>query len=85
MPKEEMLVVEGIVKEVVSGNDFLVALLNEDGTTGRDVHAFLSGKVKKNFIRVLPGDRVKMEMSMYDLTKGRIVYRQTNQSSPRNA
>lgn len=83
MPKEEMLIVEGIVVEVVSGNDYLVALLNDDGTTGRTIHAFLSGKMKKNYIRILTGDKVKIEMSMYDLTKGRIVFRQTNQQPSR--
>lgn len=76
---------EGVVTEVVSGNDYVVTLIGEDGAPERKIHAFLSGKMKKNFIRILPGDKVKIEMSMYDLTKGRIVFRQTNQQPTHRA
>ena len=70
MPKEDAIEVEGIVVEPLPNAMFRVELDN-----GHKVLAHISGKMRKNFIRILRGDRVLVELSAYDLTKGRIVYR----------
>lgn len=62
--------IEGMVSEVLSNARFRVELEN-----GHEVLTYLSGKMRQHYIRVLAGDRVKVEMSPYDLTKGRITYR----------
>ena len=62
--------VEGIVKEILPGGNFKVELEN-----GHIILAHVSGKIGMNYIRILPGDKVTVEMSPYDLTKGRITYR----------
>lgn len=67
---KEAIEVEGEVREALPNTTFTVELAN-----GHNVLAYLSGKVRKNFIRVLPGDRVLVELSPYDLTRGRITYR----------
>ena len=69
MPKEEAIQVEANV-ETPSNAMFRVELDNK-----HRVLAHISGKMRKNFIRILPGDRVLVELSPYDLTRGRIVYR----------
>jgi translation initiation factor IF-1 len=71
MAKEEAIEVEGRVKEALANTQFRVEL---DGGLG-EVIAHVAGKMRKNFIRIIPGDRVKVEISPYDLTRGRIVYR----------
>lgn len=68
--KEDKLEVEGTVVEALPNTQFLVELEN-----GHRVLAYLSGKMRKYYIRILLGDRVKVEMSMYDPTRGRIIYR----------
>ena len=68
--QKEAIEVEGKVKESLPNASFRVELAN-----GHDVLAYVSGKLKLNFIRVLPGDRVLVELSPYDLTRGRITYR----------
>ena len=70
MAKEDIIEVEGIVKESLPNALFRVELEN-----GHIVLAHISGKIRMHFIRILPGDKVKLEMSPYDLTKGRITYR----------
>ncbi len=70
MKKEEAVEVEGTVIEPLPNAMFRVELKN-----GHKVLAHISGKMRMNFIRILPGDRVKLEMSPYDLTRGRITYR----------
>jgi translation initiation factor IF-1 len=70
MPKEEAIEVEGTVVEPLPNAMFRVELKN-----GHRVLAHISGKMRMHFIRILPGDTVKMELSPYDLTRGRIVYR----------
>lgn len=70
MPKEDAIEVEGIVIEPLPNAMFKVELDN-----GHKVLAHISGKMRKNFIRILRGDRVLVELSTYDLTKGRIIYR----------
>lgn len=71
--KKEAIAVEGRVTEALRNATFRVELAN-----GHLVLAYLSGKIKKNYIRVLPGDRVLVELSPYDLGRGRISYRFTN-------
>ena len=70
MSKEDVLELEGIVKEVLPNATFVVELQN-----GHQIHAHISGKLRMNFIRILAGDKVTVEMSPYDLTKGRITWR----------
>ena len=70
MPKEEAVQVEGIVVESLPNAMFRVKLENE-----HLVMAHVSGKMRMNFIRILPGDKVMLELSPYDLTRGRIIYR----------
>ena len=67
---EDKIVVEGMVVEALPGTQFKVRLEN-----GHEILAYLSGKMRKFYIRILLGDRVKVEMSPYDLTRGRITYR----------
>jgi translation initiation factor IF-1 len=68
--EEDKIVVEGVVIEALPGTQFKVRL-----ETGHEVLAYLSGKMRKYYIRILLGDKVRVEMSPYDLTRGRIVYR----------
>ena len=70
MSKEDVIEIEGIVVEKLPNAMFKVELEN-----GHQVLAHISGKLRKNFIRILPGDKVTMDMSPYDLTKGRITWR----------
>ncbi len=71
--KKETIAVEGRVTESLRNATFRVELAN-----GHEVMAYLSGKIKMNYIRVLPGDRVLVELSPYDLGRGRITYRFAN-------
>jgi translation initiation factor IF-1 len=70
MAKEEAITTEGVVVEVLPGTMFRVELGN-----GHGVLAHISGKMRKHFIRIVPGDKVTVEMSPYDLTKARITFR----------
>ena len=70
MAKEDIIEVEGTILESLPNAMFRVELEN-----GHKVLAHVSGKMRMHFIKILPGDKVKMELSPYDLTKGRIVYR----------
>jgi len=68
--KEEKIEMEGTVIEALPGTQFRVRLDN-----GHEILAYLSGKMRRYYIRILLGDRVRVELSAYDLTRGRIVYR----------
>ena len=70
MPKEEAIEVEAVVSETLPNAMFRVELENN-----HQVLAHISGKMRKHFIRILPGDRVLVELSPYDLSRGRIIYR----------
>ncbi len=70
MAKEDAIEVEGTVKEPLPNAMFRVML-----DSGHEVLAHISGKMRMHFIRILPGDKVKVELSPYDLTRGRITYR----------
>ena len=70
MSKKDSIEVEGAVKEALPNANFKIELAN-----GHEVLAHVSGKIRMNFIRVIPGDRVLVELSPYDLTRGRITNR----------
>ena len=70
MPKEDHIEMNGVVAETLPNTTFRVKLDN-----GHIVTAHISGRMRKNYIRILTGDKVKIEMTPYDLTKGRITYR----------
>ena len=70
MPKEETIEVEGVVIETLPNAMFRVELKN-----GHRVLSHISGRIRKHFIKIFPGDKVMVELSSYDLTRGRIVYR----------
>ncbi len=70
MVKQESIELDGTVVEALSNAMFKVELEN-----GHEITAHISGKMRMHYIKILPGDRVKLEMSPYDLTKGRIVFR----------
>ncbi|MEG0894660.1 MAG: translation initiation factor IF-1 [Oscillospiraceae bacterium] len=70
MSKQDVIEIEGTVKESLPNAMFKVELPN-----GHEILAHISGKLRMNFIRILPGDKVTIEMSPYDLTKGRITWR----------
>ncbi len=70
MGKTDTIEVEGVIRESLPNAMFKVELEN-----GHQVLAHISGKIRKHFIKILPGDRVKVELSPYDLTRGRITYR----------
>jgi len=70
MGKKDTIQVEGVVLEALPNTTFTVELDN-----GHQILAYVSGRMRKYYIRILPGDRVTVEISPYDLTKGRIVYR----------
>ena len=69
MAKEDVIEVEGVVVETLPNTNFKVELEN-----GHQILAHISGKLRMNYIKILPGDRVNVELSPYDLTHGRITY-----------
>lgn len=73
MSKEDVIEAEGVVVEVLGNSNFKVEIMNS-----HVILAYVSGKLRSNKIRILLGDKVKIEMSPYDLTKGRIVWRDKN-------
>lgn len=70
MAKEDVIEMDGIVTETLPNTMFRVELEN-----GQEILAYVSGKMRMHFIKILPGDKVTVELSPYDLTKGRITYR----------
>ena len=70
MSREDQIEVDGVIKEVLQGGMFRVLLEN-----GHEVIAYTSGKMRKHFIRIVLGDKVKVALSPYDLTKGRVIFR----------
>ena len=73
--KEEKIEVEGEVVEALPNTMFRVQLESAGGGSGHAVLATISGKMRKHYIRILPGDKVKVELSPYDLSRGRITFR----------
>ena len=80
MAKEELLELDGVVEEVLPDSRYRVTL--ENGTI---IAAYAAGRLKKNHIRILAGDRVRLELSLYDLTKGRINYRHKDERAAPSA
>ena len=70
MAKEDLIKQDGVVTEALSNANFKVRLEN-----GHNILANISGKMRMHYIRIIPGDKVSVEMSPYDLTRGRIIYR----------
>ena len=70
MAKEDVIEVEGVVVEALPNTNFKVELEN-----GHQILAHISGKLRMNYIKILPGDKVKVERSPYDLSRGRIIWR----------
>lgn len=77
MAKEELLEMQGVVMEVLPDSRFLVSLEN-----GHTLVAYTAGKMRKHHIRIIAGDKVKLELSPYDLSKGRITFRQIEGRTP---
>jgi translation initiation factor IF-1 len=71
MPKEKPLEVDGVVTEALANTRIRVPL-----ESGHNEMAHVAGRMRKNFIRIVPGDKVRVELSPYDLSKGRITYRE---------
>ena len=69
--KEEGIEMEGVVMKALANTQFIVAL-----DVGHEVMAHVAGRMRKNFIRIVPGDRVKVEVSPYDPKRGRIIFRE---------
>jgi len=70
LAKEEAIKIDGVIKETLPNATFIVVLDN-----GHEVLAHISGKMRMHFIKILPGDKVSLELSPYDLSRGRIIYR----------
>ncbi|MGB9772057.1 MAG: translation initiation factor IF-1 [Candidatus Kapaibacteriota bacterium] len=70
MPKQGMIQMDGIIEEALPNTQFIVRFEN-----GHRVLAHIAGKMRMNYIKILQGDKVRVEISPYDLTKGRIIYR----------
>ena len=73
MSKDDVIETEGVIVEALPNEEFKVKLSN-----GHVITAYISGKLRMHYIKILPGDSVKLEMSPYDLTKGRIIWRSKN-------
>ncbi len=73
MSKDDVIETEGTIVEALPNASFKVKLSN-----GHVITAYISGKLRMNYIKIIPGDNVKLEMSPYDLTKGRIIWRSKN-------
>jgi translation initiation factor IF-1 len=77
MAKEELIEMDGVVDEVLPDSRFKVTLEN-----GHQLVAYTGGKMRKNHIRILAGDKISLEMSPYDLSKGRIMFRHLEKNQP---
>jgi translation initiation factor IF-1 len=80
MAKEELIEMQGVVAEALPDSRFLVTLTN-----GHTLVAYTAGKMRKNHIRILAGDKVSLELSPYDLSKGRIMFRHIEGRAPMGA
>ncbi len=78
MAKEELIEIEGVVSELLPDGRYRVTLEN-----GHSIIAYTGGKMRKNRIRTLAGDRVTIEMTPYDMTKGRVIFRHKDESAQR--
>jgi translation initiation factor IF-1 len=72
---KQVFEIEGMVTEALPNTTFRVEISSQDGSEPKVILAHLAGRLRQHYIRIMPGDRVKMEITPYDPTKGRIVYR----------
>lgn len=75
MSKEDLVELDGIVTDVLAGSTFKVSIKSQDGTAGRTVLCYLGGKIRQNSIRIILHDQVRIAVSPYDPTRGKIIYR----------
>jgi translation initiation factor IF-1 len=75
MAKDDLVEFDGIVTDVLAGSTFKVAVKNNDGSTGHVVLCYLSGKIRQNNIRITLHDQVRIAVSPYDPSRGKIIYR----------
>lgn len=75
MSKEDLIEFNGIVTDVLAGSTFKVGVVNEDGSPGHVVLCYLGGKIRQNSIKIILHDQVRIAVSPYDPTRGKIVYR----------
>lgn len=75
LDSKQVIEVDGVVTEALPNTLFRVEIPGAEGEETRVILAHLAGKLRKHYIRIMPGDKVKLEMTPYDLSKGRIVYR----------
>lgn len=75
MSKEDLVEFDGIVTDVLAGSTFKVAVKNNDGTVGHSVLCYLGGKIRQNSIRIILHDQVRIAVSPYDPSRGKIIYR----------
>jgi len=75
MPKDNKIVVDGIVTDILPNTSFTIRIDNEGYPQDFIITGYISGKMRMNYIRIIKGDRIRVELDPYDLTKGRIVYR----------
>ena len=72
---KDIIEAEGVIMQALPNAMFKVQLVSEEGPTGHVVLCTISGKIRMHYIKLVPGDKVKLELTPYDLTRGRIVYR----------
>lgn len=75
MSKEDLVEFDGVVTDVLAGSTFKVAVKNADGSAGHTVLCYLGGKIRQNSIRIILHDQVRIAVSPYDPTRGKIIYR----------
>ncbi|MFA6521757.1 MAG: translation initiation factor IF-1 [Candidatus Gracilibacteria bacterium] len=75
MPKGNKIEVDGVVTEILPGAQFTIKITDPNYPENFIIRGYISGKMRMNYIRIIPGDRVKVELEPYDITKGRITYR----------
>lgn len=75
MAKDDLVEFDGVVTDVLAGSTFKVAVKNPDGSAGHTVLCYLGGKIRQNSIRIILHDQVKIAVSPYDPSRGKIVYR----------
>lgn len=75
MSKDDGIEMEGRIIEVLAGSNFRVQIINEDGTDGPSILCYLGGKIRQNSIKIMLNDLVKVSVSPYDFSRGRIIYR----------
>lgn len=81
MPKDNKIVVDGIITDILPNTQFEILVTSEANPQGFKVRGYISGRMRMNYIRIIKGDRVRIEVDPYDPSKGRIVYRYKDTTS----